>query len=49
MVVNVTCSRNASQILGNSAIGTIEDMGLEVNRLGYGRHTGKASCLGEYC
>ncbi|KAB8267428.1 hypothetical protein BDV30DRAFT_231616 [Aspergillus minisclerotigenes] len=39
---------NASQILANSAIGTIEDMGLEVNQLGYGRHTGKASCMGEY-
>ncbi|KAE8345695.1 hypothetical protein BDV24DRAFT_177562 [Aspergillus arachidicola] len=40
---------NASQILGNSAIGTIEDMGLEVNQLGYGRHTERASCLDEYC
>ncbi|KAF7615839.1 hypothetical protein AFLA_009346 [Aspergillus flavus NRRL3357] len=43
--VVIFSARNASQILGNSAIGTIEDMGLEVNRLGYGRHTGKASCL----
>ncbi|KAB8199578.1 hypothetical protein BDV34DRAFT_217915 [Aspergillus parasiticus] len=40
---------NASQILGNSVIGTIEDMGLEVNQLGYGRHTERASCLDEYC
>ncbi|KAE8131533.1 hypothetical protein BDV38DRAFT_275851 [Aspergillus pseudotamarii] len=40
---------NASQILGNSAIGTIEDVGWGVNRFGYVWHTEKASCLGEYC
>ncbi|KAE8320953.1 hypothetical protein BDV39DRAFT_198029 [Aspergillus sergii] len=44
-----TFSLNASQILGNSAIGTIEDMRLEVNQLGYRRNAERASCLDEYC